>query len=176
MKVTAAELAGVFYVDLEPASDERGWFARLFDDAEFRRLGLCAHFDQVSLSHNLRKGTLRGMHYQEPPHAEVKLIACVRGAASDVVVDIRPDSPTRHRWLATRLSAADRRALYVPEGFAHGFLALEDETTLLYQISGRYEAAAARGLRWNDPRLNIAWPEGPKTLSTRDQQWPLLAA
>jgi dTDP-4-dehydrorhamnose 3,5-epimerase len=175
VKITRAELEGVFFVDREPSLDERGSFARLFDDQEFQRHGLRTAFDQVSLAQNARRGTLRGLHFQAPPHEEVKLITCVRGRGFDVVVDLRPASPTRCRWLGQELSAEGLRSLYVPEGFAHGFLALEDTTTLLYQMVGRHEPAAARGLRWNDPQLGIVWPEQPKILSARDEQWPLIA-
>ena len=175
LKITPAELEGVFFIDREPSLDERGSFARLFDEQEFRRHGLRTAFDQMSLAQNARRGTLRGLHFQAPPHEEVKLITCVRGRGFDVVIDLRQGSATRWRWLGQELSADAPRSIYVPEGFAHGFLALEDAATLLYQMVGRHEPAAARGLRWNDPRLGIVWPEQPTTLSVRDEQWPLIS-
>jgi dTDP-4-dehydrorhamnose 3,5-epimerase len=174
VKFTEAELPGVWWIDPEPASDERGFFARLFDEGEFAAQGLPTRFPQVSLSHNARRGTLRGLHYQEAPYGEAKLITCVAGAAFDVVVDVRPNSPTYHRHLVTELNVGNRRLLYVPEGLAHGFVALEDATDLLYHISASYQPAAARGLRWDDPRLNIPWPPGHRIMSARDREWPLL--
>lgn len=174
MKIVPASLEGVFFIDREPVADARGSFVRLFDGDEFGKLELATRFDQTSISHSLRRGTLRGMHYQEDPHGETKLVTCVRGRGFDVVVDVRPESRTRWRWLGQEISASGTRAIYVPPGFAHGFLSTEDDTAVLYQIAGEYVPSAARGLRWDDPRLAIAWPAPPAIISARDRQWALL--
>ncbi len=174
VKFTATELGGAWWIDPEAAVDERGTFGRIFDEQAFQAHGLCARFPQVSLSSNTRAGTLRGLHFQANPHGETKLVTCVRGAVFDVVVDLRSESPTRHRWLVTELTAQNQRLLYVPEGFAHGFVSMEDQTTLLYQLSAVYKPEAARGLRWDDPLLTIPWPPGHKIISGRDRDWPWL--
>jgi dTDP-4-dehydrorhamnose 3,5-epimerase len=161
-------LAGALLVDIEAHADERGFFARLHCAAEFAARGLAAAMDQTSLSFNHRRGTLRGMHYQADPHAEDKLVRCTAGSVFDVIVDIRAGSPTYRRWYAAELSAANRRALYVPKGFAHGFLTLCDAAEVLYMISAPQVPAAARGLRWNDPAIGIRWPFDPVVIAARD--------
>lgn len=129
---------------------------------------------QCNVSWNRRRGTLRGLHYQAPPDAEAKLVRCTRGAIWDVIVDLRPDSATRFRWFAAELTSANRTALYVPEGFAHGFQTLSDDSEVLYQMSAFYRPEAARGARWDDPRLGITWPLPEPIISARDASYPLL--
>ena len=166
------ELAGAFVVESEPIEDERGWFARIYDESEFAERGLASRFVQSSAAFNTEARTLRGMHYQEEPHAEAKLIRCIRGAVHDVIVDLRPASPTFKRWVAVELTAASGRMLYVPEGLAHGYLTLEDESETLYLISAPYAPEAARGVRWDDPAFAIDWPDEPRVLSEKDKAWP----
>jgi dTDP-4-dehydrorhamnose 3,5-epimerase len=165
-------LPGAWLVDLELIEDERGGFARSYCEREFAARGLATRFPQCNLSYNRRAGTLRGLHYQVPPHAEVKLVRCTAGAIADVIVDLRSASPTRFKWIAVELDARSRRALYVPEGFAHGFITLEDETEVCYQMGAFHEPAAARGIRWDDPLLAIGWPRQPAVISPRDASHP----
>ena len=166
------ELAGAFVVETEPVEDERGWFARIHDETEFAQHGLASRFVQTNVAFNRERRTLRGMHYQEEPHAEAKLIRCTRGSVHDVIVDLRPASSTFKRWTAVELTAAAGLMLYVPEGFAHGYLTLEDESETLYLISAFYVPEAARGVRWDDPLFGIDWPDEPRVLSERDRAWP----
>lgn len=166
------ELPGAFVVETQPVEDERGSFARIYDESEFGERGLESRFVQASVASNRDRGTLRGMHYQEEPHAEAKLVLCTRGAMHDVIVDLRPGSPTFERWAAVELTAAGGRMLYVPEGLAHGYLTLADETEALYLISAPYTPEAARGVRWDDPAFGIEWPEEPQVLSEKDRAWP----
>lgn len=163
-----AGIAGVFAVEIEPASDERGFFARLHCPADFARAGIPFEPAQTSLSHNRAAGTLRGMHYQAPPMAETKLVRVTRGRAYDVVVDLRPDSPTYRGWAGFELSAENGRAVYIPEGLAHGFLTLEPDTDVLYQIAPAYTPGHDRGVRWDDPAFGIEWPAAPTVISARD--------
>jgi dTDP-4-dehydrorhamnose 3,5-epimerase len=172
MRFVATPLAGAVVVELEPARDERGFFARVFDRDSFRAAGLPGEFIQSSISYNLRRGTLRGMHFQAPPHEEPKLVRCSRGAIHDVIVDLRRDSPTHCRWFAVELSADNRRALYVPPGFAHGFQTLADDTEIFYAMAVAYVPGASRGVRWNDPAFGISWPITPPTMSERDAGYP----
>jgi dTDP-4-dehydrorhamnose 3,5-epimerase len=166
-------VAGACVIDPDPIGDDRGFFARLWSREEFAARGLRASFVQWNDAFTARRGTLRGLHYQAPPHQEAKLVRCVRGAVFDVIVDVRPDSPTCRAWFGQELSAENRRLLYVPEGCAHGYLALEDATEVLYATSAAYHPASERGIRWNDPAFAIAWPDaGPLTLSPKDRQWP----
>jgi dTDP-4-dehydrorhamnose 3,5-epimerase len=165
-------LDGAFVVEIDPRRDERGFFARTFCRDEFRARGLVDDFPQCSISFNARRATLRGMHYQEPPYAEVKLVRCTQGAIHDVIVDLRPGSPTRRRWVAVELSAGNRKALYIPEGLAHGFLTLEDETEVFYQISRPHRPEAARGVRYDDPAFAIRWPVPPAVIAERDRSYP----
>lgn len=172
MRFVETELAGAWVVEPEPLSDVRGFFARTFDAAEFARYGLRSAFPQCSLSYNTRAGTLRGMHYQAAPHEEAKLVRCTAGSIYDVVVDLRDGSPTRGRWVGVELTAANRRALYVPEGFAHGFQTLADGSEVLYQISAPFVPGASRGVRWNDAAFGIVWPSAERrTMSERDRDY-----
>lgn len=166
------KLPGVFEVHLEPKTDERGFFARTWCQKEFADQGLNTCLAQCSVSFNTRKGTLRGMHYQEAPYAECKLVRCTQGAIYDVVVDLRPDSATFKQWIAVLLTAENRSMVYVPEGCGHGFLTLEDDTEIFYQISQFYNADSARGVRWDDPAFQIAWPEKVEVISERDRTYP----
>lgn len=161
-------LAGAYRIALEEHHDERGFFARSFCSEVFAAHGLVSRWLQSNVSFNVARGTLRGMHWQVAPHAEVKLVRCTAGALYDVIVDLRAGSPTRLRWAGFMLTAANREALYVPEGFAHGFLTLADATEVFYEMSRPHEPAAARGLRWNDPAIGIDWPETPRIVSPRD--------
>ena len=172
MIFTEAPLSGVYVIGLEPHQDERGFFARTWCRREFAALGLETAIEQCSISHNRHRGILRGLHFQAPPHEEVKLVRCVRGAVHDVVIDLRPESPTFARHFALELTAENRLALYVPKGFAHGFQTLEDSTDLFYQISAYYAPAAARGVRWDDPAFGIAWPIPDPIMTERDRSHP----
>ena len=176
MKFMPTDLAGAMLIELEPQGDARGWFVRTFCVEEFAAAGLETGFVQSSQSHTAEAGTLRGMHFQRAPHAETKLVRCLRGAIWDVIVDLRPESPSYRKWQGFRLDAASGRMLYVPEGFAHGFQTLADGTEVAYQISHRYTPAAAAGVRWDDPALGIAWPRPVVGLSARDAAWPWLDA
>jgi dTDP-4-dehydrorhamnose 3,5-epimerase len=166
-------LAGAFVLEAERIEDDRGFFARSFSREEFTAHGLDPDIAQCSISFNHRRGTLRGLHFQTAPFEEVKLVRCTRGSIWDVIVDIRPGSPTRGRHFAVVLSAEARNALYIPKGFAHGFITLEDEAEVFYQISAPYSAEHARGYRWNDPTFAIPWPEPATVISDRDRNLPL---
>jgi dTDP-4-dehydrorhamnose 3,5-epimerase len=176
MIFTEAPLRGAFIIDMTRMEDERGFFARSFCAEEFAKRGLAAQMSQCSVSFNVRKGTLRGLHFQAAPHDEEKLVRSTCGAVFDVVVDLRPESPTHRQWFGTELTAANHRALYVPKGFAHGFISLADDTEVLYMISVPYAPGFAKGLRWNDPALGIRWPLTPTVISTRDAHHPLLGS
>lgn len=167
-------LAGAFVLEPEPHADERGFFARTYGEREFRDLGLEPCGRQWSVSYNKRRGTLRGMHYQADPHGDTKLVRCVIGAVWDVIVDLRAGSPSRGKWVGVELTQANRLALYIPKGFAHGFQTLADDSELLYGITPDYVSEAARGIRWDDPAVAIAWPLPPVNLSPRDAALPLL--
>ncbi|HVM42846.1 MAG TPA: dTDP-4-dehydrorhamnose 3,5-epimerase [Gemmatimonadales bacterium] len=172
MIFTPTPLAGGWVVDLERHADERGFFARTWCRHEFEEHGLDPAVVQCNLSHNPRRGTLRGLHWQTPPHAEVKLVRCSRGAIWDVMVDLRPDSATYTRHFGAELTEANGRALYIPEGFAHGFVTLVDDSDVVYQMSALYEPSAGRGARWNDPAFGIAWPVREPILNPRDASYP----
>jgi dTDP-4-dehydrorhamnose 3,5-epimerase len=173
MRFAKTPLPGAYVIDVEPRVDERGLFARTFCAREFAAHGLDTRVEQASVSVNPKSGTLRGLHYQAPPHGEAKLIRCTAGAIFDVIVDLRPGSPTYTRHYAVTLTAADRRALYVPVGFAHGFQTLADDTEVLYQMSQPFVAESARGVRWNDPAFGIAWPSAAhRTMNDRDRTYP----
>jgi dTDP-4-dehydrorhamnose 3,5-epimerase len=165
-------VGGAFLVKPARMEDDRGFFARTWCAQEFAERGLESVLAQTSISFNTARATLRGLHYQAPPHAESKLVRCTRGAIFDVIVDLRPTSPTYLRHDAITLTHDNRSALYVPRGCAHGFLTLEDETEVLYQISTSHMPAAARGVRWDDPAFGIAWPREPDVISERDRTWP----
>jgi dTDP-4-dehydrorhamnose 3,5-epimerase len=161
-------------VELDPISDERGWFARTFDVEEFRARGLEHAVIQCNASYNHRRDTLRGLHFQQEPHGEVKLVRCVRGSIFDVAVDLRPESPTYCHWFGTELSPDNGRALYIPQGFAHGFQTTAEGSEVLYQMSSCYVPEAARGVRWDDPAFGIEWPppRGERIISQRDATFP----
>ena len=165
-------LAGAFVLDPERFADERGFFARTWCAREAEEHGLDPRMVQCSTSYNKTKGTLRGMHFQAPPHAEAKLVRCTRGAMYDVIIDLRPSSSTFTRHVAVMLSAENGRAIYVPEGFAHGFQTLEAETEVLYQMSAFYVPSHSRGVRWDDPAFGIAWPPAERIISERDRSYP----
>ena len=172
MRFRETELPGVFAIRLEPISDERGFFARSWCQQEFADHGLNPKLVQCSISFNARKGTLRGIHYQVAPYAEAKVVRCARGAIYDVVVDLRPRSATFKNWIGVALTAENRDMIYVPEGCGHGFLTLENETEVFYQMSEVYNASAARGARWDDPAFRIVWPEKVEVISERDRTYP----
>jgi len=166
------KLPGVFEIQVEPRVDERGFFARLWCQKEFEAKGLNPKLVQCSVSVNTSKGTLRGMHFQAHPHEETKLVRCSKGAIYDVVLDLRPSSPRFREWFAAVLTADNRKAVYIPEGCAHGFMTLEDDTEVLYQITEFYHAESARGVRWNDPAFEITWPGAVEVISERDRTYP----
>ena len=165
-------LDGAHVVSSEPHEDERGSFARIWSSAEFAERGLAATVVESSLSVTPRRGTLRGLHYQLPPHEEAKFVTCIQGSIWDVIVDLRSDSPTHRRWHGMKLSGEELASLYVPEGFAHGFLTLSDDVVVLYQMSAPHVADAATGVRWDDPAFAVDWPEPPLMVGVRDQGFP----
>jgi dTDP-4-dehydrorhamnose 3,5-epimerase len=166
------KLKGVFFIKSEPLEDERGWFARTFCQKEFEDHGLNPRLVQCNVSYNRKKGTLRGMHYQSTPHCEAKLVTCVAGSIYDVVIDLRPGSPTYCQWQSIELNASyPRMMLYIPENFAHGFQTLADGTEVVYQMSEFYHPDSARGLRWNDPVFKIQWPAAKRIVSEKDQSY-----
>jgi dTDP-4-dehydrorhamnose 3,5-epimerase len=172
MRFSKTMLPGVIGIELEPRADDRGFFARSWCQQEFEAQGLNSRLVQCNVSFNYRKGTLRGMHFQAAPHAETKLVRCTKGAIYDVALDMRPESPAYKRWVGVELTAKSRQMLYIPEGCAHGFLTLEDETEVFYQMSEFYHAESARGARWDDPAFAIAWPEEVQVISERDATYP----
>ena len=165
-------LAGAYVVEPERMADERGFFARIFEPREFESRGLNPNVAQSSLSFNPRKGTLRGMHFQRPPFAEAKLVRCTRGAVHDVIIDLRRDSKSYLGHFGVVLDGESRRLLYVPEGFAHGFLTLTDDAEVTYQISARYSPEHASGVRWDDPSFGIKWPGPVVVIHERDRTYP----
>lgn len=169
-----SRLSGAFLIELERHVDARGFFARSFCEREFAEHGLATHFVQSNVSFNAERGTLRGMHWQTAPHAEAKLVRCTAGALFDVIVDLRRESPTRLAWAGYELDARSRRLLYVPEGFAHGFITLEPASEIFYEMSAPFVADASRGFRWDDPRIGIDWPLVPNSISDRDATLALL--
>jgi dTDP-4-dehydrorhamnose 3,5-epimerase len=175
VRFTLTPLAGAFLIDLEPRVDERGLFARAFCAQEFAAQGLETSFVQSNISTNARAGTVRGLHFQHEPHAEVKLVRCVNGALYDVIVDMRANSPTFLRWYGAELSANNGLMIYVPKGFAHGYQALSDGATAFYMVSAAYAPQAEGGLRFDDAKLAIKWPRSVTSVSDKDAQWPLLA-
>ena len=168
------DLNGVFIVDPEPIGDERGFFACIWMDTEFEQHALYATLRQSNIAFNARRGTIRGMHFQKEPHEEIKLTRCTRGAIYDVVIDLRPGSPTRYRWVASELTSENRRMLYVPKGVAHGYQTLTDDAEVFYQVSEYYHPESAGGVRWNDPAFNIRWPLPVSVINERDASYPLL--
>lgn len=174
MKFTETRLAGAFIVELETHEDARGFFARTFCAREFEQHGLPGVFVQCSISMNRKKGTLRGLHFQRPPASEGKLVRCTAGEVYDVIVDLRPESPTYLQHIGVELTGANHRALYVPKMFAHGLQTLQDDTEVFYQISEFYAPEASTGLRYCDPRLAIKWPLPVAAISEKDAAWALL--
>ena len=166
------ELEGAFILEPEILEDERGFFARTWCRREFEARGLCAEWVQCNISFNRKKGTLRGMHYQAAPYEEVKLVRCTMGSIYDVIIDLRPESSTFMQNAGVVLTAQNRTMLYIPKGFAHGFLTLEDNTEVFYQMAEFYVAECARGVRWNDPAFGIQWPTDVRVISKRDQNHP----
>lgn len=172
MLFTEVTLDGAYVVDLEKREDSRGFFGRTFCQREFEAHGLATQMVQTNVSYSRKQGTLRGMHYQEAPYEEVKLVRCTRGAIYDVIVDVRPNSTTFKRWFGVELTDENHRMLYVPEGFAHGFITLVDETEVNYQVSQFYAPGHERGLCYDDPSIKIQWPRDVSVISEKDQAWP----
>lgn len=167
------KLSPACILEPEPISDNRGFFARVWDQKEFAERGLTPSFVQANMSFNPAAGTLRGMHYQASPHEEAKIIRCTRGSFYDAIIDLRSNSPTYMQWLGVELTADNRLALFVPEGFAHGYQTLEENSEAFYQVSEFYTPGAERGIRWDDPAFGIEWPEVPsRTISDKDRSWP----
>ena len=168
-----ARLRGAFVIEPEIFEDERGFFGRSFSEKEFEAHGINPRMAECNISFNKRRYTIRGMHFQSPPHAQAKLVRCTRGAIYDVIIDLRPDSPTFKQWIGEELTAENRRMLYVPKGFAHGFQTLEDNTEIFYQVSDFYASASCGGVRWNDPAFAIRWPSTDGiTINQRDKTYP----
>ncbi len=176
MIFTETKLHGAFVIEPELIEDERGFFARTWSQTEFVQHGLNPRVVQTNLSFNQRRGTLRGMHFQAKPHEEAKVVRCTAGSIADVIVDLRPESPTFRQWIKVELSANNRLMLYVPESFAHGFQTLEDDTEVAYQISEYYHPESARGVRWDDPVFGVDWPLEISVISERDRSHPFIDA
>jgi dTDP-4-dehydrorhamnose 3,5-epimerase len=176
MKFNPTPLEGAYTIEIEKRGDDRGFFARFFCENEFREAGLETRFVQINNSLTGLKGTLRGLHYQLPPNAEVKVVRCIRGELWDVILDLRAGSPTFGKWFGAELTAENRRMMYVPRGFAHGFVTLTDDTEALYLVSAFYGPEEERGVRYNDPAHGIEWPVEPREISDKDRNWPDLNA
>lgn len=172
MIFTETKLKGAFILELKKIEDERGFFARSWCQKEMEEHGLTAQVVQTNVSFNPKKGTLRGMHYQVAPHEESKLVRCTRGSIFDVIIDLRPGSETYKQWQGVKLTSDNYRMLFVPEGFAHGYMTLEDNTEVTYQVSQFYTPGAEQGIRWNDPAFNVDWPLTPSILSEKDKAHP----
>ena len=173
MILTPTAISGAYVLDVERRSDDRGFFARTFCEEELRAVGLETHIAQANVSWNRHRGTLRGMHYQAPPHEETKIVRCTRGAVWDVLLDLRQDSPTFGRWHAEELTADNHRMLYIPRGFAHGYLTLADDCEVSYLVGHRYVPESGRGVRWDDPAFGIEWPFTPMHMSAADRSHAL---
>jgi dTDP-4-dehydrorhamnose 3,5-epimerase len=172
MTFTQTKLAGAYIVELEKRKDERGFFARAWCAREFRERGLAWQMVQANIAANRARGTLRGLHYQLAPHQEVKLVRCTKGAIFDVIIDLRPESDTYKQWLSVELTAQNNKLLYAPQGFAHGYQTLRDDTDVFYQVSEFYSPESERGIRWNDPAFSIQWPVTDSVvISAKDQNW-----
>ena len=169
-------LAGAFVIDLERITDDRGFFARAWAEDEFVANGLNATIAQTNMSKSLRAGTFRGFHWQDPPHGEAKTVRCIAGSVFNVIIDMRPDSPTLHSWFGVELSAENTKMLYVPEQFANGFLITTDDTVLLYNVTRPYVGGEERGLRWDDSAIGVVWPQKVEFVSDKDRAWPDLDA
>ena len=176
MIFTKLALDGAFLVELKKIEDPRGFFARAFCQREFEQHGLNPRLVQCNISFNPARATLRGMHYQRAPFAEVKLVRCIRGGIYDVIIDLRRDSPTYRQWQGVELTAGNRRMLYVPEGFAHGYLSLTEDSEVFYQVSEFYAPGSEAGIRWNDPAFAIKWPVEPRVISDKDLAHPDFAS
>jgi len=172
MRFTPLNLSGAYIIELEPIIDERGFFARTFCEEELSNRGLISHFVQCNIAWSKAKGTLRGMHYQVPPHSEVKIVRCTGGSIYDVIIDLRPNSPTNCKWVAVELRPKDNKMLYVPGGLAHGYQTLESDTEVSYWMSDFYSSDTQRGVRWNDPAFAIDWPISDIILSEEDRFHP----
>lgn len=172
MKFTPTPLEGAYLIALNPIGDERGFFARQFCAEEFQKQGIDPNIVQINTSTSAKRGTLRGLHYQIAPKEETKLVKCIKGEIYDLILDLRPDSPTFGKTFGTTLSENNRLMMYVPRGFAHGFLSLTDNTELIYFVSESYSKEHERGIRWNDPAFNISWPFEPVVISERDLSHP----
>lgn len=172
MRFHPTDLADAVLIEIEKRGDERGFFARTFCEEEFAQAGLVTRFVQANASASRKAGTLRGLHYQVAPHAETKVIRCTRGAIFDVIVDLRPDSPSYRRWQGFELTAAEGTMLYIPEGFAHGYQTLADDTEVAYQVSAPYAPGAEAGIRYDDPAFGITWPMPVTAISEKDVSWP----
>lgn len=166
------EIKGSYVIDIQKYEDERGFFGRAYCKKEFSQHSLAQHMVQTNVSHSKFRGTLRGLHYQTQPHQEAKLMRCTRGAIFDVIVDVRPDSPTYLQWMGVELTAKNYRMLYAPEGCAHGFLTLRDNTEVMYQVSAFYAPNHERGIRYDDPAIGVEWPIGVEVISNKDREWP----
>ena len=174
MIFTETKLPGAYIIDIEPREDERGFFSRVWCVNEFKAHNLNTNLLQCNIAYNHKKGILRGMHFQHQPYAEVKLVRCTKGAVFDVIIDLRQDSPTYKEWLGVELAEENHRMLYVPEGFAHGYLTLRDNSELFYQVTQVYSPDAEGGVRWDDPAFGVQWPATANLLiSDKDQNWPL---
>lgn len=174
MIFSETKLKGAYIIEATPIKDNRGFFSRTWCKRELEQHGLDTNIVQCNISYNLKKGTLRGMHYQKNPYSEVKYVRCIKGALYDVIVDLREDSKTFGQWIGVELTEENKRALYIPKGFAHGFETLLDNTYLYYQVTEYYTPEAEGGIRWNDPKFNIIWPiDNPVVMSSKDNSWPL---
>ncbi len=174
MKFIETKLKGAYTTEIEPSVDDRGWFSRVFCMREFGQINHNENFVQINHSSNTNKGTVRGIHYQIPPEAETKLIRCIRGKIFDVIIDLRENSPAFLQWIGVELSAENMKMIYVPEGFAHGFQTLEDNSELIYHHTSFYDPSAERGIRYNDKLVGIKWPLDVTNISEKDTSYPLL--
>lgn len=174
MRFTPTPISGAVVIDLDPIEDERGFFARAWDRDSFAANGIDPTIEQMNMSRTLASGTFRGFHWNPPPHGEAKTVRCVTGSVFDVIIDMRPDSPTFRRWFGVELSAANLRMLHIPEQVANGFLISADDTTLLYTTNRRYEPGVEIGCRFDDPTIGVEWPIAVTSVSPKDRSWPLL--
>ena len=174
MRFSPSRIPGAWVIDITPIHDQRGFFATTWLPEELREHGIDPLVAQCNLAFNHQRGTLRGLHFQSPPHAQSKIVRATRGALLDVIVDLRPDSPTCRQWESIELTADNRRMLYIPAGLAHGYLTLTDDAEMFYQASSPWAPQAEAGVRWNDPAFGITWPFEPRVISEKDRTWPLL--
>ncbi len=172
MKFIETSLKGAYILELELIKDNRGFFARYFCEEEFKKHGLNPDISQISIAVNEKKGTLRGMHFQKKPHEEAKIVRCIRGSIYDVIIDLRKDSPTFKKWFSTEIKEHDYKMIYLPEGFAHGYMTLEDNTEVTYHMSKAFHVESYVGVRWDDPAFNIKWPTTNPIISDKDKNYP----